>query len=177
MPTGSMANTIIPGDRLLCQISNGEMRRGDIVLFKLPTDPKVQYIKRVIGLPGETIQLRGTQVLINGQELAEARTFVDPENLQGELKELSSQGTGAYRVFYIKRESRGDEEFHGAKYAIAEPFQVPPGHYFVLGDSRDNSLDSRYWGTVPHELIVGKALMIIDSKAPNGEKRAFKYLK
>ncbi|MGH9753612.1 MAG: signal peptidase I [Blastocatellia bacterium] len=65
VPTGAMANTIIPGDRVLCSTHVAEINRGDIVIFKLPTDPKVMYVKRVIGLPGETIQVKGRSVFIN----------------------------------------------------------------------------------------------------------------
>ncbi|MGH9855812.1 MAG: signal peptidase I, partial [Blastocatellia bacterium] len=75
------------------------------------------------------------------------------------------------------REGDAQDEFSNAKYAVTEPFQIPPGHYFLLGDCRDNSLDSRYWGTVPRELIVGKALMIVGSSASSGQERAFKRLK
>ncbi|MCI0387720.1 MAG: signal peptidase I [Acidobacteria bacterium] len=177
VPSGAMANTIIPGDRVLCNLYGGNLGRGDIVVFKLPVDPKVLYIKRIIGLPGETIQLRGEKVFINGQELTEARTYVNPENRQGALRELSSEGEGKYRVYYFKRDGPSDEDSPGVKYAVAEPFQIPEGHYFMLGDSRDNSFDSRFWGTVPRGLIMGKGLMIFDSEAPEGQKRAFTPLK
>src|SRR5262245_46013287 len=73
VPIGAMANTIIAGDRVLCRMHLGEIKRGDIVLFKFPTDPKVMLLKRVIGLPGETIQVKGRRVFINGGELPEER--------------------------------------------------------------------------------------------------------
>jgi signal peptidase I len=76
VPTGAMANTIIPGDRVLCRMHVGEIKRGDIVIFKLPTDQKVIYVKRVIGLPGETIQVKGRRVFINDKELPEERALI-----------------------------------------------------------------------------------------------------
>ncbi len=87
VPTGAMANTIIPGDRVLCRIGGWEIKRGDIAIFHPPAGPKVQYLKRVIGLPGETIQIRGTKVFINGQELAESKTFVElvPARVAGRI--------------------------------------------------------------------------------------------
>jgi signal peptidase I len=180
--TGSMMNTILPGDRILAVRSVDNLERGDIVLFKLPQKPQVQYIKRVIGLPGETILLRGTKILINGKELAEARTYVELVADRSPLPEISQEGEGKYRVYYTKRDDESDEsdesdEMMGQKYAVREPFLIPPDHYFVLGDSRDNSLDSRYWGTVPRELMIGRCLMIVDSEAPGGEKRVFIPLK
>src|SRR5262245_25559146 len=96
VPTAAMANTILPGDSVLCLLHVGQIARGDIVMFELPDDPKVRYLKRVIGLPGERIQVRGVKIYINGQELAEARTFVaDISTDRGaELKEISSEGQG-----------------------------------------------------------------------------------
>src|SRR5262245_25467923 len=82
VPTAAMANTIIPGDRVLCRTHLGEIKRGDIVLFKYATDPKVMYLKRVIGLPGETIQIKGRRVFINGGELPEERALVRPPDPQ-----------------------------------------------------------------------------------------------
>src|SRR5262245_20880989 len=182
VPTGAMMNTIIPGDRVLAILSaRGNLDRGDIVVFKLPNDQKVQYIERIVGLPGETIQLRGSKVFINGKELPEARTYINLSNdvladPRRPFQEISREGEGNYRVYYIKHDGAVDE-ITGAKYAVVEPFVIPPGHYFILGDCRDNSLDSRFWGTVPRELIIGRGLMIYDSTAPGGEKRAFTKLK
>jgi len=182
VPTGAMMNTIIPGDRILTILdAQGNLNRGDIVVFKLPTDPGVIYIKRIIGLPGETILLRGSKVFINGKELPEARTYI---NLSNDVladpgrpfPEISREGEGNYSVYYTKHEDSSDEII-GAKYAVVEPFVIPQGHYFLLGDCRDNSLDSRFWGTVPRGLIIGRGLMIYDSTAPGGEKRALTKLR
>jgi signal peptidase I len=184
VPTGAMANTIIPGDRVLCRMHIGEIKRGDIVIFKFPTDPKAMYLKRVIGLPGETIQVKGRSVFINGEELSEERALVRLSSLQEPespvVKVEPKPREAWYRVFYDIELSSGGGEFEtdrGMKYGAAEPYQIPQGHYFMLGDSRDNSMDSRYLGTVPRELIVGKALMIIDSSAKVTEGRSFTPLK
>jgi signal peptidase I len=183
VPTGSMANTIIPGDRVLCRMHVGEIKRGDIVIFKLPTDPKVMYMQRVIGLPGETIQVKGLRVFVNGNELPEERAMVrmtGPEEPESPVVKVEPKPQDAqYRVFYyIERPPDGDEfEIMGMKYGASEPYRIPPGNYFLLGDSRDNSQDSRYWGTVPRDLIVGEALMIVGSSAKVTEGRSFKSLK
>src|SRR5262245_538013 len=180
VPTGSMANTIMPCHRVLCKLGAGNIERGEIVLFRLPNDPKYIYLKRVIGLPGETIQFRGMKVLINGQELAEARIIIDLRNDDGSFKglhpEVSSDGAGKYRVYYAKRESGFDEDTPGMRFGGGVAYRVPERSYFLLGDCRDNALDSRYYGTVPRENIIGKALMILDSQVPGGEKRAYTSL-
>jgi signal peptidase I len=181
VPTGAMANTIIPGDSVLCRFHVGEIKRGDIVIFKLPTDPNVMYLKRVIGLPGETIQVKGHRVFVNGKELPEERALIrlieEPE--LPVVKVEPKPQDAWYRVFYdVEQYSDGDEfEVNTrAVYGIAEPYKIPPANYFLLGDSRDNSEDSRYWGTVPREMIVGKAMMIVDSTAKGTERRSFKSL-
>ena len=182
VPTGTMANTIIPGDRVLCEMLVREIKRGDIVIFKLPEDPKVMYMHRVIGLPGETIQVKGHRVFVNGGELPEERALVRLTGLeepQSPVKiEPKPQGAW-YRVFYdVDRYSDGDDfEINPAvKYGVAASYKIPPDNYFMLGDSRDNCMDSRYWGTVPRDLIVGKAIMIFDSSAKGAEGRLFKPL-
>lgn len=183
VPTGSMANTIIPGDRVLYIMHVGEVKRGDIVIFKHPTDPKEMYLSRVIGLPGETIQVKGRSVFINGGELHEERVLVRlsglPEPESPVVKVEPKPQDAWYRVFY-DIDLSSDDEFEvapGLKYGVAESYQIPPGNYFLLGDSRDNSHDSRYWGTAPRDLIVGKALLILDSSAKVSEWRSFKPLR
>ncbi|HYE72939.1 MAG TPA: signal peptidase I, partial [Blastocatellia bacterium] len=128
------------------------------------------YIKRVIGLPGEELQIRGPKVFINGQELPEQRTFVE---ISGDsfLREVRSEPAipgATYRTYHDMNGAEFDPESvpPDVKYGVREPIRIPEGHYFVLGDSRDNSLDSRYWGLVPKENFVGKALMIYASSAP-----------
>jgi signal peptidase I len=181
VPTGGMANTIIPGDSVLCRMHVGEIKRGDIVIFKLPTDPKVIYVKRVIGLLGETIQVKGHRVFVNGKELPEERALIRlTEEPELPVVKVEPKPQDAwYRVFYdVERYSGGDdfEVNTRAVYGIAEPYPIKLGNYFVLGDSRDNSEDSRYWGPVPRELIVGKTMMIVNSTAKGTERRSFKSL-
>src|SRR3712207_3992039 len=101
-----------------------ELERGDIVVFWYPDDPTKSYIKRVIGLPGETVQLRGGRILVNGLELQEP--YLDP-------------------ALNASPDDRA-------------PVYVKPHYYFVMGDNRDNSSDSRTWGLVPEKYIYGKAL-------------------
>jgi signal peptidase I len=151
IPTGSMENNLLIGDHLLVNkfvfgpAASGlehavlpvrEIRRGDVVVFKYPDEPARDFIKRVIGLPGETLELRNKKVYINGQPLDEPYVhFLEPVS---DGQEVTS---------FDVRERYG-------------PVQVPPGQYFVMGDNRDNSQDSRYWGFLPGHYIKGRALMI-----------------
>ena len=161
IPTGSMENNLLIGDHLLVNkfvfgpsLGPGErallpmrdIRRGDVVVFKYPDEPERDFIKRVIGLPGETLELRNKKVFIDGQPLDEPYVhFLDPE---GYAQEVTS---------FDVRERYG-------------PVRVPEGQYFVMGDNRDNSQDSRYWGFLPRGYIKGRALMIYWSydAAPQG---------
>jgi len=102
VPTGSMANTIIPGDHLVVKKTVGTVERGNVIVFKWPKDPSIIYVSRVVGLPGETIAFRERKIFVNGQELSEQRVIVKPDDLNtGALQELSSEGVGPYRVFYF----------------------------------------------------------------------------
>ena len=151
IPTGSMENNLLIGDHLLVnkfvfgstrsevekKLPVREPRRGDIVVFKYPDEPERDFIKRVIGLPGDTIELKNKKVHINGQPLEEPYVhFLTPPST--EYQEVTSSDL---------RERFG-------------PVTVPPDQYFVMGDNRDNSQDSRYWGFLPRELVKGKALVI-----------------
>src|SRR5262249_1993034 len=116
VPTGGMANTIIPGDSVLCRMHLGEIKRGDIVIFKLPTDQKARYLKRVIGLPGETIQVKGHRVFVNGKELPEERALIslaNPKEPQLPVVKVEPKPQDAwYRVFYdVDRYSDNYDEF------------------------------------------------------------------
>jgi signal peptidase I len=153
IPTGSMENNLLIGDHLLVNkfvfaptMSSLErmllpidpVRRGDILVFKYPQDPERDFIKRVIGLPGETVEVRNKKVFINGKPLDEP-----------------------YVHFMFPPEERapGDVNFDNLK-ADYGPVTVPDRHYFMMGDNRDNSEDSRYWGFMPADYIKGKALFV-----------------
>jgi signal peptidase I len=151
IPTGSMENNLLIGDHLLVNkfvfgpttgaferrvLPMREPRRGDVLVFKYPDEPDRDFIKRVIGLPGETLELRAKKIYINGQPLDEPYVhFLEPAH---EAQEITS---------FDVRERYG-------------PVTVPEGQYFVMGDNRDNSQDSRYWGFLPRSYIKGRALMI-----------------
>lgn len=198
VPTGSMQNTINIGDHLFVNkfifgkptpvlgslLPTREIKRGDIIVFKWPTDPKTNYVKRVIGVPGDTVQVKGRRVLVNGKEIPEERAIVEePDPRKGDLtiKKVEPKPAGAtYRVYYVDGRSSEDDDHAGMfesslKYGVKEPVTVPPNSYFAMGDSRDNSQDSRYWGFVPRENIFARALYVhlsFDPAAGDPEKGA-----
>ena len=160
IPTGSMENNLLIGDHLLVNkfvfaptLSAAEgavlpidpIRRGDIIVFKYPEEPERDFIKRVIGLPGDTIELRNKKVFINGKALDEPYVhFLFPV-------EEGSGSEGGLADFDVRRN-------YG-------PVSVPADHYFMMGDNRDNSQDSRYWGFMPRSYVKGKALFVYFSFA------------
>ena len=151
IPTGSMKPNLLVGDHLLVNkfifapaatpleralLPTRDVRRGDILVFKFPEEPERDFIKRTIGLPGETVELRNQTVLINGQPLTEPYAnylFPPADDTQADS-------------FDIRR-----------RYG---PVTVPSGHYFMMGDNRDDSQDSRFWGFLPAHYIKGRALFI-----------------
>jgi signal peptidase I len=204
VPSASMENTVYVGDRFLVNkfifgpgphlpfLPQREIRRGDIIVFKYPSDYntdksiiqyKTLFIKRVIGLPGETIEVRGPDVLINGQVLPEYRLVArdvrtsDKAELKDFVAPARARAGEPYTVYYtpetIEAAERGQRPPSSVfKYAVGKPYQIPPGAYFMMGDNRDNSADSRVWGTVPRDLIVGRAMFVIwssDLSAPPAE--------
>ncbi len=154
IPTGSMIDNLLVGDHIIVNkfVYGPEptsvfrsltglrpVSRGDVVVFRFPPDPKTDFVKRVVGLPGDVILIRDKQVLIDGKPLKEDYKIHDDSRtypLRAELPEP-----------YRSRDQFG-------------PFQVPPQSYFVMGDNRDRSNDSRYWGPVPRRLIKGRAFLI-----------------
>lgn len=179
VPTGAMANTIVPGDCLVASRLLGEVKRGDIIIFRYPSEPSVQYVSRIVGLPRETISVRETSVYINDKSIPEQRVFVRyPYDFDfGVLDEISTEGSGPYRVFYFKR---GDNVLPTVntdmKFAVREPFHIPDNQYFVMGDNRDNSLDSRFKGAVPRDLIWGTPTVIYwSSREDQSHKETIKW--
>jgi len=154
IPTGSMENNLLIGDHLLVNkfvlgpsdsrleravLPLGTIRRGDVVVFKYPEEPERDFIKRVIGLPGETIELKQKKVYVNGTPLDEPYVhFLEPPGTAGAASEVTSLDV---------RERFG-------------PVTVPANQYFVMGDNRDNSQDSRYWGFLLRDYVKGRALII-----------------
>ena len=155
VPTPSMVPTILVGDRLIIDkftvrtglrpwipiIPSRKIRRGDIIVFKYPQNPEVLYVKRAIGLPGEKFEIRDKVVYINGKPLEEKYKYhLDPT--------VFGSGNGFH---FFSGDYRRDN---------FAPFTVPERHYFMMGDNRDDSMDSRYWGTLNEDLIVGRPLFI-----------------
>ena len=168
VPTAAMANTILAGDRLVINRFFRQVNRGDLVMFIYPADPKVRYVKRVVGLPGETIQLLQGRVYIDGGELPEQRVAVMGQERTDVLEERSTEGEGSYRVF-VQPEIDAEFQQSAYKFAVTEPFVIPSHQYFLLGDNRDNSLDSRVFGAVDGSLILGKVIMIYWSESTREE--------
>lgn len=168
IPSGSMMPTLIAGDfiavnkfsyglrlpvfnKLIYKIGSPE--RGDVFVFHYPKDPSIDYIKRVIGLPGDTIRYESKKLFINNQQMSQ--TYLGEyeyqlnEDLSLKAKEFLETNNNLSHSILI----------HDIPSETIE-FIVPEGHYFAMGDNRDNSSDSRVWGFVPDDLLVGKAFVI-----------------
>lgn len=169
IPSGSMMPTLLAGDFILVNkfsygvrlpvidtkiISVGKPERGDVLVFRYPKNPSIDYIKRVIGLPGDKVAYYNKQLFINGE----------PATQTG-LGTYEGVGAGVTMAgAQIRSEDLTGVEHNilidAQKGTLEGEFEVPDGRYFVMGDNRDNSNDSRYWGVVPEENLVGKAFMI-----------------
>jgi signal peptidase I len=184
IPSGSMIPTLRVGDLILVNkfhygvrlpvvntkiINNHEPKRGDVMVFRYPPQPTLDYIKRVVGVPGDEVAYINKRLTVNGQAID---TQPQPEFFDADTLRYSQQWreTLADRQYNVLTDDTrpafvgGASEFEGreACHYSAEGVvcKVPAGHYFMMGDNRDNSLDSRYWGFVPESHIVGKAFFV-----------------
>jgi signal peptidase I len=184
IPSGSMIPTLLVGDLILVnkfhyglripvintKITDGEKpQRGDVMVFRYPPKPSLDYIKRVIGLPGDTVAYLNKRLTINGKTI-ETQTvpeFFDEDSMRYFKQYQEALGAQPHRL--LNDDDRpafipGVEKFPGfeaCNYTIeGVTCKVPEGHYFMMGDNRDNSMDSRYWGFVPEKNIVGKAFFV-----------------
>lgn len=184
IPSGSMLPTLQDGDLILVNkfqygirlpvidkkvIDISTPSRGDVMVFRYPVDPSVDYIKRVVGLPGDVVQYQNKVLSINGQEVKHVRDgdFFEPD--RSSYVGRYSEQLGAVEHNILLNKQAGQDYMAISNYPYRDNCEylgngvrctVPDGHYFMMGDNRDNSLDSRYWGFVPDRYIVGRAFFI-----------------
>jgi signal peptidase I len=184
IPSGSMIPTLEIGDLILVNkyeygirlpvinkkvVELGQPKRGDVIVFRYPLNPSQDYIKRVVGLPGDRIEYLNKRLTINGQPvpLKRLEPYYDADRMQYYGQFSESLGAVDHRIIVSEQVPPG----LGGGFPNTHPgacqysgsgvvCQVPPGHYFMMGDNRDNSEDSRFWGFVPDENIVGRAFFI-----------------
>ena len=184
IPSSSMVPTLRVGDFILVNkftygirlpvansksVEMGRPQRGDVMVFRYPEDPSLDYIKRVVGVPGDRVEYRNKRLTINGVAVPVRQTddYLSRERMQFSRRFVETLGGAEHQILL-------DEDAQGSVApSRAFPFAancnynmsglactVPPGHYFMMGDNRDNSSDSRVWGFVPDENVVGKAFFI-----------------
>lgn len=169
IPSASMMPTLLIGDFILVNkydygirlpvlnwkiVNNKSPERGDIIVFRYPEDPRIPFIKRVVGLPGDKVAYFNKTVFING--------VADPQKYRGDYQD---DGPGRQMNGWQLFDTSSGEIQHKILHSPDRPSKtveeiVPEGHYFVLGDNRDNSKDSRFWGFVPDEYLMGRAFYI-----------------
>jgi signal peptidase I len=189
IPSGSMMPTLLDGDFILVNKFNYGLRdpvvrnkffevglpeRGDVVVFKYPRDPKIDYIKRVIGLPGDRIIYRNKSIYIKPACLESDEKCPDFEQVVHNFRKETDTPDGSYglsRHTSVMPNKTHDilidnqtlprtQHYYQQAGTQRDEFVVPKGHYYVMGDNRDNSLDGRFWGFVPEENLVGEAIAI-----------------
>jgi len=185
IPSGSMIPTLLVGDLILVNkfhygvrlpvinkkiIANHDPERGDVMVFRYPVDPRVDYIKRVVGVPGDEITYINQKLLVNGQAVPTQPLgdYYNEERLR--YAPMFDEKLGAVehhilvdpqRPSFFGADAKNFPMHENCRYtAEGVTCKVPPGHYFMMGDNRDDSMDSRYWGFVPDENIVGRAFFV-----------------
>ncbi|WP_440995567.1 signal peptidase I [Arhodomonas sp. SL1] len=163
IPSGSMIPTLLPGDFILVNkfayglrlpvahakfLEVGEPERGDVVVFRYPEDPSQDYIKRVVGLPGDEIRYEDKRLYVNGEVMAQdsLKDYRDDPTVSVREEDLDG-----FRHRILVHENAPGRDFE---------YQVPERSYFAMGDNRDRSSDSRFWGPVPEENLVGEAFLV-----------------
>lgn len=193
IPSGSMIPTLLVGDFILVNkftygirlpvidkkiISINDPQRGDVMVFRYPENPSLDYIKRVVGLPGDTISYERKRLTINGEPLSVEKVadYLHPERHYYSEQYKTKMGNVEHHFLndadapmFIPDTANFPFRENCTYNAVGVTCKVPPGHYFMMGDNRDNSRDSRAWGFVPEENIVGKAVLVwfhVDSLIP-----------
>jgi signal peptidase I len=180
IPSGSMMPTLLAGDYILVNkftyglrvpilnnsfLEMNQPKRGDVFVFHYPPEPTIDYIKRVVGLPGDKIQYQDKHLIINGKALDvkfedNYEYEMQGANIISARRSKEQLGDVQHDILIHDIPNQYNDDAPGAKLQAGETITVPAGNYFAMGDNRDNSADSRVWGFVPEHNLVGKAFFI-----------------